>query len=207
MNFTGHASCPSSCSAQAALSEDRASPFLALLPSEADAGLPSHIGPEPGTLIGGCSLWLCLGGSLAWTHRLQQRRLLRASLCHTMLSLSHISVCPTRGGGVQEGPLASEGGVHGSSTSVLGHHPLQPCLCLCHEYIKFHQLHMLPAFHLMQHGTDSPWMTRGRCRLTPTCVWLRVVSPAPSAPTSPREDGSRQWDGRAIALGHQGHPF
>ena len=148
-------------------------------------------------MIGGCRLWLFLGGSLAWTHRLQQRRLLRASLCHTMLSLSHISVCPTRGGGVQEGPPASEGGAHGSSTSVLGHHPLQPCLCLCHEYIKFRQLNMLPAFRLIQRGADSPWMTGGGAgSRQPTCgsVWCHQL-PVPYIPQGRREQ----------AVGRQSH--
>lgn len=42
-----------------------------------------------------------------------------ASPCHAILSLSHISVCPTKGGGVQRGPLALEGG-------GMGH----PHLCL-----------------------------------------------------------------------------
>lgn len=127
---------------------------------------------------------------LAWTHRLQQRHLARASPCHMMLSLGHISVRPIRGDGVQQR----------SPTSTLGCHSSQPCLCLCHNYIKFHQLNLLPAFCQMRRDADSCWVTGGGAG----SYHLRV---APCGGTSsPREDGSKQWDGRATALDTRAGP-
>lgn len=37
-----------------------------------------------------------------------------------------------------------------------------PCLCPCHDYIKFHYLNTLPAFPQVQRAADS-WVARGRC--------------------------------------------
>ena len=37
-----------------------------------------------------------------------------------------------------------------------------PCLCPCHDYIKFHYLNTLPAFPQVQRAVDS-WVARGRC--------------------------------------------